>query len=509
MRRSIADPVVALDPGSGPLYQQIYDGYRAAILDGRLRAGNRIPSTRALAEKLGISRLPVLNAFEQLSHEGYLEGRVGSGTYVAASVLEKERAAPRRAKHRAQASTGRTKQHEHRANARSVRVVEAMAVQADCRPFRLSLPGLDHFPHATWSRLVCRHARRMPVELMAYGEPAGYLPLREAIADHLRVTRAVSCDASQILIVSGSQMALQLCARVLLGSGDVFYFEEPGYFGARQALAATGARPQTVPVDDEGLMIGSMAVGKQAARLAYVTPSHQYPLGVAMNAQRRLGLLEWARRHASWIVEDDYDSYYRFASRPLRALQGMDETSRVIYVGTFSKVLFPALRIGYVVAPPVLLDAFCEQRGALDLFPASLYQLALADFLHEGHLARHVRRMRAVYQKRRDVLVEAIRRQLEGILTIVNADAGMHLTAWLPADVDDRQVARRAAVRGINVTALSSCYFGKVSKSGLVLGFGGVPEEAIVPAVATLALAIEDAGLGARCNGRNKVTRRR
>jgi GntR family transcriptional regulator/MocR family aminotransferase len=431
----------------------------------------------------------VLTAFEQLLHEGYFEGRVGSGTYVASSILDPAAAAGSSRRPASSASSLARKPPAARAG----RGVESLHQPGDSGAFRVSLPALDHFPSKTWARLVSRHARRMPVESMAYGDPAGHLPLRRAIADYLRTARAVACDASQILIVSGSQMALQLCARVLLKPGDAFCFEDPGYPGARNALAATGAVARTVPVDDEGLVVRSMGAGKQAARLAYVTPSHQYPLGVSMNVTRRLALLEWARRHHSWIVEDDYDSEYRFASRPLGALQGMDQASRVIYIGTFSKVLFPALRIGYVVAPAALVDDFIEQRRTLDLFSATLYQLALTDFLREGHFARHIRRMRAIYLKRRDALVEGIRRRLGDTLTVVNADAGMHLTAWLPAHIDDREVVRCAARRGISAIALSTCYAGKAARPGLVLGFGGTPEDAAGDAVDVLAEAIEDA----------------
>ncbi|MGH2960396.1 MAG: PLP-dependent aminotransferase family protein, partial [Solirubrobacterales bacterium] len=331
-------PFVTVEAGAHPLYRQIYDGYRTAILEGRLRAGQRIPSTRALARELGISRLPVLTAFEQLLHEGYLEGRAGSGTFVASSIHDKRDAtAP------AEGSA-----HRHGSPKRGTAVLAASGLRdaqdqkTDLGAFRVSLPALDRFPQKIWARLVTRHARSMPIQLMAYGDPAGYLPLRHAVADYLRTARAVACDASQILIVSGSQMALHLCAHVLLKPGDTLYFEDPGYPGARAALTATGATLQPVPVDRDGLMAQSMRPAKSPARAVYVTPSHQYPLGVSMNVSRRLELLDWARRHQAWIIEDDYDSDYRFSSRPLGALQGMNGAAQVIYTGTFSKVLFPA-----------------------------------------------------------------------------------------------------------------------------------------------------------------------
>jgi GntR family transcriptional regulator / MocR family aminotransferase len=333
---------------------------------------------------------------------------------------------------------------------------------------------------------------------MAYGDPAGHLPLRQAVADYLRTARAVVCEASQVLIVSGSQMALRLCALALLKPGDEVCVEEPGYPGARSALAATGATVRPVPVDNEGLVVRSIGSKKRGGRVAYVTPSHQYPLGMSMSASRRLELLEWARRQQSWIIEDDYDSEYRFASRPLAALQGMDTASRVIYMGTFSKVLFPSLRIGYLVVPRSLTRTFIDHREALDIFSPTLYQTVLRDFLVEGHFARHLRRMRAVYLSRRDALVNGIQRTLHDKLTIANADAGMHLTAWLSPGIDDREVVRRAAARGISATALSSCYTGKPSRMGLVLGFGGADEAQIGGALETLAEVLRSASLARR-----------
>ena len=500
--RAAAIPFVAVEAGARPLYRQIYDGYRTAILAGRLRAGQRIPSTRALARELGISRLPVLTAFEQLLHEGYLEGRTGSGTFVASSIHDmrdpiapaagtpRRRSAPRPAIAALPAPPSR----------------HARGDQAELGAFRVSLPALDHFPQKIWARLITRHARGMSIGQMAYGDPAGYLPLRHAVADYLRSARAVACDASQVLIVSGSQMALHLCARVLLGPRDTIYFEDPGYPGARAALTATGATLQSVPVDADGLMVRFMRPAKGPARAVYVTPSHQYPLGVSMNVSRRLELLGWARRHEAWIIEDDYDSDYRYSSRPLGALQGMNGAAQVIYTGTFSKVLFPAMRIGYVVAPPALVEKFIAQRLTLDLFPQTLDQLVLTDFLCEGHFSRHVRRMRAIYQGRRDALVSEIGKHLGHSLTIVNADAGMHLTARLPPGFDDAEVVRLARARGISAIALSSCYVANSADPGLVLGFGGVPEAEIVRGVQTLSRVLADI---TRARGSRKLSRTR
>lgn len=444
---------------ASPYYRQIYDGYRNAILTGRLRPGERLPSTRALAEELGISRLPVVVAFEQLLHEGYVEGKAGSGTYVTDSIPDEL------------AESGRT-----RDAAPSRKIATS---PARLGPLRVSLPALDRFPLRLWSRLVAKHAKRLTVESMAYGDPAGYAPLREAVADYLRTARSVTCDADQVLIVSGSQMALQICALALPARGSTVCIEEPGYPGARDALQREGAQLVPVPVDGEGIDVAALSAHGKRVRAVYVTPSHQYPLGVSMTVSRRLALLEWARRNGSWIIEDDYDSEYRYASRPLGALQGLDG-SRVIYIGTFSKVLFPALRIGYVVVPRELVNDFIRHRESIDLFSPVLEQMVLTEFLAEGHFARHVRRMRALYQKRRDALARGLRDHAE--LEPHNSDAGLHVALFLPRGIDDRTVVRELARRGVEATALSTCYVGKRRRNGLVLGFGGASERRIVAA---------------------------
>jgi GntR family transcriptional regulator/MocR family aminotransferase len=442
---------------SVPYYKQIYDGYRAAILAGRLRPGERLPSTRALAAELGISRLPVVNAFEQLLHEGYIEGRAGSGTFVKDSIpdeLARPVAAPPRT-----------------ASAPIVAAPPAFA------PFRVSLPALDRFPLRLWSRIVAKHAKQLTIGQMAYGDPAGHAPLRRAVADYLRTSRAVRCEADEVLIVSGSQMALQICALALLGRGSTVCVEEPGYPGARDALARSGARIEPVRVDEEGIDVDALSARGRNVRAVYVTPSHQYPLGMSMTASRRLALLEWARRTGAWIIEDDYDSEYRYASRPLGALQGLDTAARTIYIGTFSRVLFPALRLGYLVVPRDLMESFKKHRESIDLFSPVLEQIVLTEFLTEGHFGRHVRRMRALYEKRRDALVRGLREHAG--LAPHNTDAGLHVSVFLPPRLDDRVIVRNAARRGIDAIALSSCYAGPDSRSGLILGFGGASERRI------------------------------
>ncbi|MGO4129740.1 PLP-dependent aminotransferase family protein [Inquilinus sp. YAF38] len=462
--------------GRLPLHRQIYDGIRGAILEGTLRPGQRIPSTRCLAVELGVSRLPVLAAYEQLLHECYLEGRAGSGTYVSQALpdeLLESRPAPDAA--------------------RSEPRVPPERDYGGLAPFRTSLPALDRFPHAAWARLVARHAQRLPLAHMAYGDPAGLPALRAAIADHIRAARGVRCDAGQILVVSGSQAALRIAAAMLLAPGDGVAIEEPGYPGARAALVAGGARLLPVPVDEAGI---DMEALRRAGRVraAYVTPSHQYPLGVSMTAARRLALLDWARREDAWLLEDDYDSEYRYVSRPLGALQGMDAHGRVIYIGTFSKVLFPALRVGYLVVPQALAEDAVRARLAFDLFPPTLYQSALAEFLAEGHFARHLRRMRGVYHARRAALLDGLARHCGDRLVLHNADAGLHVAVLLPDGRDDTDFVRHMGERGLTATALSTCYAGPAGRCGLLLGFGGSDERRLQEATRVLGEILRASG---------------
>jgi GntR family transcriptional regulator/MocR family aminotransferase len=356
----------------------------------------------------------------------------------------------------------------------------------------MSLPALDRFPHAIWSRLVARHARAMQPADMAYGDPAGLVALRVAVAEHLRAARAVRCDVEQVLIVSGSQAAARLAATVLLGPGDRVAMEEPGPPLIRAALGAEGAEVVPIPVDEEGMSVAALQRRGGRVRAAYVTPSHQYPLGTSMTAARRLALLDWAHREGAWLLEDDYDSEYRYVSRPLGALQGMDAHDRVIYIGTFSKVVFPALRVGYVVVPSSLRERFVNARETFDLFNPTLYQLVLADFLREGHFARHLRRMRGVYRSRRDALLTGLARHCASRLSVINADAGLHLAVLLRDELDDGDVVRRLAERGLTATTLSGCYAGSGGRGGLLLGFGGSTERRLLEAVRMLGQVLEE-----------------
>jgi GntR family transcriptional regulator / MocR family aminotransferase len=482
-------PPVSLDASKKTaMYRQLYHWFRDAIVSGQLSPGQRVPSTRALAAELKISRLPVLSAFEQLHAEGYLESRVGSGTMVSQSVPDDA----------TKPTTSPRKVPAHQKSPRKISRLAAAALSVQPRqwltsliPFRTSLPALDHFPIGIWSKLVARHSSFPPQELMAYGDPMGYLPFREAIAEYLGAARAVRCSPAQVMVVTGSQQGLQICAKTLFNPGDPIWMEEPGYPGAHQAFTTAGVRLAPIPGDDQGLSVKEGLRRCRLAKGAYLTPSHQYPSGTTMSAARRLEILQWAARTRGWIIEDDYDSEFRFDSRPIGALQGLDADSTVIYVGTFSKVLFPALRLGYLVLPAALVPAFSAVREAADLFSSTLYQAVLTDFIKEGHFARHLRRMRILYMERRGVLVDAIQAQFGNTLEVIGAEAGMHLVALLPPGVDDREVAQRAAESGLSVLPLSMCYLKKPPRGGLILGYGGANATQIEEGIRKLKLCLK------------------
>jgi GntR family transcriptional regulator / MocR family aminotransferase len=480
-------PVISIDRRSAaPLYRQLYEGFREAILERRLRAGQRMPSTRSLAVELGISRLPILGAYEQLVAEGYFRSGIGSGTFVA-SFLPAE---------------GRTPEREPlqrpipaRGGRRLVPRETDFLLTSETAPwlrgwgaFRVSEPAVNRFPHEIWSRILGRRGRsaRRDPRSMNYGDAMGDRPFREAVAEYLRTARAVRCEADQVMAVSGSQQALSLIARVLIDPGSPVWVEEPGYGGARDVLRLRSAQLIPVPVDEEGLSVSAGIKACRQARAAYVTPSHQYPLGMLMSAPRRLQLLDWAQRNGSWIIEDDYDSEYRYESLPIASLQGLDRDSRVIYVGTFSKVLFPALRLGYLVIPADLVARFIAVRDATDIFPPTFAQSVLADFIRDGHFARHLRRMRTLYRERRAYLVDAIRTQLGGMLRVFGDEAGMHLAASLSRGYNDYEVSVRAARQGLWAMPLSRCYIRKASLQGFVLGFGGSDVDGIARGVRRL-----------------------
>lgn len=452
------------------LHQQIYDAYRKAIVEGSLRPGQRILSSRALASELGLSRFPVLNAYAQLVAEGYFESRVGAGTVASSSIPDQVMSSgPSGARPAANRSGPRP----------LARISSMILSRAESSPwlsgwgaFGVGQVAFDQFPLQVWSSLVARRCRNMNAAAFHYGERMGSRALRETIATYLRTSRSLRCEPEQIMIVSGSQQALEISALALLDRGSSVWVEEPGYRLAGAAFALTGCNLVPVPVDEQGMDVALGIKKCRKARAVFVTPSHQFPLGVTMSASRRFQLLDWAQSSGSWIIEDDYDSEYRYESSPIASLQGLDTNARVIYIGTFSKVLFPSLRLGYVVIPSDLVDRFLTLRRAMDIGPPSFYQDVVTSFIDEGHFARHVRRMRVLYGERRSVLVESVRKELGPTVEVLGGEAGMHLTVTLPSKMRDLEIADRAARQNLWIWPLSASYRGDATRSGFILGFG-------------------------------------
>jgi GntR family transcriptional regulator/MocR family aminotransferase len=484
---------VSLDPATAtPLFRQLYEGLQRSILDGTLTPGVRLPATRSLAEELGVSRNTVLNAYEQLLAEGYLEGKLGSGTYVSRTLPE-EMTQVRPTADRARLTFPQRRALSRRGELLARTSATVARSTGAPRPFRPGVPALDAFPFEIWMRLVARHHRRPPRDMLSYGHPAGYARLRKAIAAYLGPARAVHCDPEQVLVLTGSQPGLDLIARILLDPGDTAWLEDPGYNSARATLQGSGVRVVPVPVDGDGLDVTAGSARCPNARLVYVTPSHQYPLGVTMSLSRRLALLEWARRANAWVVEDDYDSEFRYAGRPLAALQGLDQDGRVLYLGTFSKTLFPALRLGYLVVPPDLVDAFVAARAVSDRQTPTLTQAVVADFLAEGHFHRHIRRMRTLYSARQETLLRAAQRELGGLLEVCPCATGLHLMGWLEGG-DDQPASQAAAQAGVEAPPLSRYCAERRARGGLLFGYAGSDARQIRDAVRRLGPALREGG---------------
>lgn len=484
-------PFIQLDfeNRSAPLYRQIYEAIRAAILSGELVAETRLPATRLLAENLGVSRLTVVNAYEQLFAEGYLESKRGAGTYVASKLPEdllttaKAKANKTEAKQNAPLNLSPFGEKLISRETEEMRLATAVKFQ----PFQNGLTAIDEFPFDVWSRIAQKYHRNPPRKMLSYGDSQGYAPLREAIATHLKSARGVNCTAEQIVITSGAQQAIDLTARIFLSAKDSFIIEEPCYLEARNSFAATGAKLIAAAVDEDGLDAEKIPKSGDNAKLVYVTPSRQYPLGYTMSLPRRLALLDWANRKNAWIIEDDYDSEFRYSGRPLASLQGLSESNRVIYVGTFSKSIFPSLRIGCAVVPTELVGVFSNARALSHVHSPVVEQAILADFIREGHFARHVRRMRMLYEARRDALLEACEKHLKGLLEVERADAGMHLVGWLSKGTNAAEISRRAAEQNLKLKLISTYYIKKsLSRDGFVLGYTAFDEKQIRHAVKKL-----------------------
>ncbi|MBP2292760.1 MocR-like pyridoxine biosynthesis transcription factor PdxR [Azospirillum rugosum] len=471
---------IPLDRGAeGPLYQQLYKALRQAILDGRMKPGARMLATRVAAQEWAVSRNTVVTAYEQLLTEGYVTGRVGAGTYVATALPDPPPIG-------SADGTGGTRGVSLSRRGAALATPFHPCTPAK-RPFSLGIPDPEGFPFALWSKLLAQPWRVGGRSLAVSADPLGYPPLRAVIADYLRAMRAVRCEPEQVVILSGAQQALALMAQLLLDPGDPVWMEDPGWPGTRSALAGAGARIVPVPVDGEGIDVAEGERRAPDARMALVTPSHQFPLGVTMSLRRRAALLDWAVARDAWIVEDDYDSEFRYAGPPLAALQGLDEAGRVLYIGSFSKVMFPTLRLGYLVVPPDLVDAVCAGRRHFDGGTSVVPQAALHRFIAEEHFASHLRAMRALYAERRDALLDALRRHIEPVTRIDGGEAGLHVVAHLDERHRDVEVAARAARLGLSCPPLSGYYAEPTAANGLVLGFAAHPAETLAAAVRGLA----------------------
>jgi GntR family transcriptional regulator / MocR family aminotransferase len=477
-----------------PAYRQICDSLREAIVSGRVAAGAHLPGTRLLAEELGVSRNTVNGALAQLRAEGYVIARPRSGTFVNERLPDTTLPVPWRRppaeRPRAGGAPPRVAGRRARHSTRSA-ILARLPLAAGrsfvqpARPFQTGVPALDAFPWTLWARLLSRHTRKSGWAVSGYGSVLGFDPLREAIAAYVAAARGARCEAAQVVITSGAQQGLDLVARALVDPGDAVWLEDPGYPAARGVFAAAGARVIPVAIDGEGIRIPA-GRGRSAPRLVYVTPSRQFPTGVTMSAARRFQLLRWADAVDAWIVEDDYDSEFRYASRPLSCLQGLDESGRVLYIGTFSKTVFPGLRLGYLIAPLSLVEALGEARAMADRQPPGLEQVVLAEFIAAGHLARHVRRMRGLYEERRDALLAAAATELGERVEFGDIAAGMLALAWLPHGVDDGETSRRLLAAGVEASPLSSYAIRPLPRGGLLLGYAGFPPDALRAAVRRL-----------------------
>lgn len=456
---------------SMPLYLQLYEQIKQAIFNGRLKDGERMPSTRILSAELSVSRNSVFQAYEQLMVEGFLHGKKGDGTYVCVQLSK--------APHRAVKAPVPVKPSVPATVNYKDRSLPDEILKRDCAkepwlPFQSSVPAVQHFPFKTWARIAAGIYRNIHTLHLGYGDSQGHLPLRQALADYLRINRSIVCTPDQILIVNGSRQAINLAAQVLLKKGDQCWMEDPGYQAARGAISRWGGKLCPVPLTRYGLDIDYAIKHYTAAKLAYVTPSHQYPLGGTLPLGERLKLLQWAARRQMWLVEDDYDSEFRYNGRPVPALKGLDDQGRVIYTGTFSKVLFPALRLGYLVLPSAeMAQQFKLVKSTIDRQSPVIDQAIVAQFMNEGHFARHLRRMRTLYKKQQDELVALLKKHLGAYLEVDACDTGMHLVAWMLQPCDTQMLAKKAFREGIVLQSIADSSVHFKQRDGLMMGFTG------------------------------------
>ncbi|MBB5330324.1 PLP-dependent aminotransferase family protein [Tunturiibacter gelidoferens] len=481
---------LSLAPRSGKQnrWRWLYAELRGAILDGRLKPGARMPSTRNIGKQYSLSRGTVVAAFDQLQAEGYTRTVVGSGTYVASGIATGPPYAARKpatlALHRSKAALSKRAQQ-------FLKDVEVMpASHSIGKAFRSYEPAIDLFPVDLWARVASRVLRRAPRSLYGHGNAAGYQPLRRAIAEYVGSSRGVRCSAEQIIVTAGTQQALDLIGRFLLSDGDQVWMEDPGYSRALQTLRAAGARIVAVPVDSEGVIVKAGRRLAPNAKLVYVTPANQFPMSVTMSADRRMELLRWAASANAWIIEDEYDAEYRYFGHPVAALQTLDSSGCVIYVGTFTKMLFNALRLGFMVLPERLVEKFASARTLVDLHPPTLDQAILAEFITEGHFGHHLRRMRQSYAERIEVLKTAADKHLDGVLDVVYAGSGIRTLGWLKTWESDQDAARQAQEFGLEVTPLSMFTIKYEHPPALMLGFAACSPAELRRGVSVLGVAL-------------------
>jgi len=476
---------IPLSKTGEPLFRQVYAGLRQSILSGAFPAGERLPSTRDLAEQLGVSRTVVLLAYDQLLAEGFVEGRSGSGTFVSEGLVH---GTPQKLKRS-------TKLRLSRFGAAAIDSMSAVDTpQPPRKPIRYDFAygrsDVETFPFERWRRILLKHMRMAPVRQFDYGDAIGSLVLREAICNHLRRSRAVVCDPSEVIVVNGSQQALDLVTRVLVERGDRVAIEDPHYNGTREVLRAAGAQLLPVPVDRDGLIPSKLP---EQASLIFVTPSHQFPTGGILPLARRLALLTWARRTNSILVENDHDGEFHYEGRPLESLQGLDTEGRTVYIGTFSRTVFAALRIGYLVVPKSLATAFTAAKWLNDLHSATLEQETLAEFINTGMYERHLRRLRRRNTARREALLDAIQKHLGNRVEVTGDGSGAHVALWPKKRTAEETIIANAAQHGVGVYGMSHCYLDRSARAttqirpAIILGYARLNEKEIREGIRLLA----------------------
>lgn len=461
----------------------LYRELSGAILNGRLSAGSKLPASRDFAVQYGISRGTIVNVFERLQAEGYISSQVGRGTRVNEGIRMP-----------GSSRTNPTSQpayirHAVSAYVRPKPFVDWVVFEGR-RPFQMSDPPVREFRSSIWGGIAARHARRFQTWLHVEDAGTGYRPLRREIAQYLGLSRGVKCDPDQVVIVSGVQQALDLLLRLLVKKGDPVWMEDPGYFGASIALRNAGAKIIPIPVDKQGLSVSAGVKLCPKAKGVLLTPGHQYPLGMTMSLERRIEVLEWASSTGAFIIEDDYDSEYRFGGQPVGALQGLDRNSNVIFIGSFNKVLFSSLRLGYIVLPAQMVDVFLAHRRQTDFHTLSMDQAVLCDFIAEGHFSRHLRRMRDLYASRLAVMIDTGHKYLKGLLEISDVQAGLYTAAFLKNGMTSREAEAAATVRGVETRALDRFTLKRKDPRGLLLGFAAHDEKAIHQGMVRLATAL-------------------